>query len=32
MATFNLIIVSAERKIFEGEVKQIQASLSLIHI
>ena len=26
MATFNLIIVSAERKIFEGEVKQIQAT------
>ncbi|OOF60021.1 F0F1 ATP synthase subunit epsilon [Rodentibacter myodis] len=26
MATFNLIIVSAERKIFEGEVKQLQAS------
>ena len=24
MATFNLIIVSAERKIFEGAVKQIQ--------
>lgn len=26
MATFNLTIVSAERKIFEGEVKQIQAT------
>ena len=26
MATFNLIIVSAERKIFEGAVKQIQAT------
>ena len=26
MATFNLAIVSAERKIFEGEVKQIQAT------
>ena len=26
MATFNLPIVSAERKIFEGEVKQIQAT------
>ena len=26
MATFNLTIVSAERKIFEGAVKQIQAS------
>ena len=26
MATFNLTIVSAERKIFEGEVKKIQAT------
>lgn len=26
MATFNLTIVSAEQKIFEGEVKQIQAT------
>ncbi len=26
MATFNLIIVSAKRKIFEGAVKQIQAT------
>ena len=26
MATFNLTIVSPERKIFEGEVKQIQAT------
>lgn len=26
MATFNLIIVSAEQKIFEGAVKQIQAT------
>ena len=26
MATFNLTIVSAERKIFEGEVKQVQAT------
>ena len=26
MATFNLTIVSAERRIFEGEVKQIQAT------
>ena len=26
MATFNLTIVSAERKIFEGEVKQIRHS------
>ena len=26
MATFNIIIVSAERKIFEGAVKQIQAT------
>ena len=26
MATFNLTIVSAERNIFEGEVKQIQAT------
>ena len=26
MATFNLTIVSAERKIFEGEVKQIQTT------
>ena len=26
MATFNLTIVSAERKIFEGQVKQIQAT------
>ena len=26
MATFNLTIVSAEQKIFEGEVKQIQVT------
>ncbi len=26
MATFNLVIVSAEKKIFEGEVKSVQAT------